>query len=163
MSAVQAGLRLNSHDNQDRFLNVLEIKEDHLKRAYKTAPFEVKVDIAKHLKNSEELQNLSQQAFEDNKLEKAYDLWVTGDGELDTEYINGLRTSLIVDGVKNHSGYMYFLQDKDTPGNAKLQKIGWVYFLQKEKIRESGLWLVNELYKEPLTYEDIEELKNNYD
>ena len=28
----------------------------------------------------------------------------------------------------------------------------------KTKIRESGLWLVNELYKEPLTQEDIQRL-----
>lgn len=30
----------------------------------------------------------------------------------------------------------------------------------KEKVRESGLWLVNELYKEPLSNKDWEELKN---
>jgi hypothetical protein len=30
----------------------------------------------------------------------------------------------------------------------------------KEKIRKSGLWLVNELNKEPLTKEDMDELKN---
>lgn len=30
----------------------------------------------------------------------------------------------------------------------------------KEKIKKSGLWLVNELYKEPLTYDDFAELKN---
>jgi len=30
----------------------------------------------------------------------------------------------------------------------------------KEKIRESGLWLVNELYKEPLSEEEINKLKN---
>lgn len=33
-------------------------------------------------------------------------------------------------------------------------------FSPKEKIRESGLWLVNELYKEPLSDKDIEALKN---
>lgn len=32
-------------------------------------------------------------------------------------------------------------------------------FSPKDKIKESGLWLVNELYKEPLSDEDIEELK----
>ncbi len=32
-------------------------------------------------------------------------------------------------------------------------------FSPKDKIRESGLWLVNELYKEPLSDNDIEELK----
>jgi len=30
----------------------------------------------------------------------------------------------------------------------------------KQKIRESGLWLVNELYKEPLTANDLAELKS---
>jgi Predicted EndoIII-related endonuclease len=30
----------------------------------------------------------------------------------------------------------------------------------KEKIKKSGLWLVNELYKVPLSDKDIEELKN---
>jgi hypothetical protein len=28
----------------------------------------------------------------------------------------------------------------------------------KKKIRESGLWLVNELYKEPMSLEDLERL-----
>jgi len=33
-------------------------------------------------------------------------------------------------------------------------------FSPKNKIRESGLWLVNELWKEPLNYENIEYIKN---
>ncbi len=33
-------------------------------------------------------------------------------------------------------------------------------FSPKEKIRESGLWLVNELNKEPLSKKDLGELKN---
>lgn len=32
-------------------------------------------------------------------------------------------------------------------------------FSTKEKIRKSGLWLVNELYKRPLSNEDVKELK----
>lgn len=36
----------------------------------------------------------------------------------------------------------------------------WIgLFSTKKKIRESGLWLVNELYKEPLSDEELEELK----
>lgn len=36
----------------------------------------------------------------------------------------------------------------------------WLGLLSpKQKIRESGLWLVNELYKTPLSNEDLEELK----
>lgn len=33
------------------------------------------------------------------------------------------------------------------------------YYSPKEKIRESGLWLVNELYKQPLSEKDFESLK----
>lgn len=33
-------------------------------------------------------------------------------------------------------------------------------FSPKDKIRKSGLWLVNELYKEPLSEKDIEEIEN---
>ena len=33
-------------------------------------------------------------------------------------------------------------------------------FSPKDKIRESGLWLVNELYKKPLQEEDFQELQN---
>lgn len=33
-------------------------------------------------------------------------------------------------------------------------------FSTKEKIRKSGLWLVNELYKEPLSEQDFQELKS---
>lgn len=33
-------------------------------------------------------------------------------------------------------------------------------FSPKEKIKKSGLWLINELYKQPMSSQDIEELKN---
>lgn len=33
-------------------------------------------------------------------------------------------------------------------------------FSPKEKIRDSGLWLVNELYKEPLSDKELDDLKN---
>ena len=33
-------------------------------------------------------------------------------------------------------------------------------FSPKEKIRESGLWLVNELYKEKLNFSELEEIRN---
>jgi hypothetical protein len=37
---------------------------------------------------------------------------------------------------------------------------GWLgAFSPKEKIRGSGLWLVNELYKVPLSIEDLDALK----
>jgi len=40
------------------------------------------------------------------------------------------------------------------------QSINWLGLSSpKTKIRESGLWLVNELYKEPLTKYDLEKLK----
>lgn len=40
--------------------------------------------------------------------------------------------------------------------------IGWLgLFSPKEKIRDSGLWLVNELYKEPLSEKDFAELINS--
>ncbi len=32
----------------------------------------------------------------------------------------------------------------------------------KEKIRESGLWVVNELYKSPFTIEEFQEFKDKY-
>lgn len=35
-------------------------------------------------------------------------------------------------------------------------------FSPKEKIRESGLWLVNELYKEPLNKIDLDKLREKY-
>jgi hypothetical protein len=38
---------------------------------------------------------------------------------------------------------------------------GWLgLFSPKEKIRESGLWLVNELYKQPLSEEDLKYIMN---
>ncbi len=40
------------------------------------------------------------------------------------------------------------------------QSTNWLgNFSPKEKIKESGLWLVNELYKEPFTKEELDELK----
>jgi len=44
--------------------------------------------------------------------------------------------------------------------NCKSSKNWLGNFSPKEKIRESGLWLVNELYKEPLSKEDILKMKN---
>ena len=43
--------------------------------------------------------------------------------------------------------------------NCKPSKNWLGNFSPKEKIRESGLWLVNELYKEPLSEEDILKMK----
>ncbi|MEQ8154920.1 MAG: hypothetical protein ABRQ25_08580 [Clostridiaceae bacterium] len=37
---------------------------------------------------------------------------------------------------------------------------GWLgRFSPKAKIRESGLWLVNELYKEPMSEEELKQLR----
>lgn len=35
------------------------------------------------------------------------------------------------------------------------------HYSTKEKVRESGLWLVNELYKEPITKEELDSLKRD--
>jgi len=41
--------------------------------------------------------------------------------------------------------------------------INWLgLYSPKEKIRKSGLWLVNELYKTPLSDQDMIKLKNNF-
>jgi hypothetical protein len=45
--------------------------------------------------------------------------------------------------------------------NKCLPSAPWLgLYSPKEKIRESGLWLVNELYKEPLAERDLERLSS---
>ncbi len=119
IAAVKAGLSLEMYQNEERALSPSEVSETHLRRAYKSAPFDVKIKIASHLKDSEELRALSRQAHENGKLDTAYRLWVAGEGNLDEGYIDGIRTALIADGIENHFGYMTALDRSDKKGMAE--------------------------------------------
>jgi len=114
--AVQAGLALSHFQNEERVLRANEVDKAHLERAYRSAPFDVKVQIASHLNDSEKLQKLSQRAHKESNLDRAYCLWVAGRGNLEGEYLDGIRTRLIDDAIENHSGCMAFLDDSDTVG-----------------------------------------------
>jgi len=117
--AVQEGLSLGSYQNEERALSTSEVAEAHLRRAYETASFDIRVKIASHLKDSGELQRLSKQAQENGALSLAYRLWVTGGGSLEGKYIDRIRTSLIADGINNRFGSMNFLEKSDARGFAE--------------------------------------------
>lgn len=118
ITAIQAGLNTN-YQNKERALETSEVSETHLKRAYKTAPFDVKVKIASYLKDSDELQKLSRQAQENGDLNSAYHLWVNGGGSLMGEYIDGIRTALINECIENNLGIPSFLERSDKRGIAE--------------------------------------------
>jgi len=116
IKAVKAGLSLKSYQNEEKTLGTSEISESHLRKAYKTASFDVKVQIASHLKDSDKLQELSGQAHKRKDLDKAYRLWIAGKGNLDGDYIDGVRTGLIENAVETRYGSMHFLDSSDTKG-----------------------------------------------
>jgi len=119
IAAVRAGLELESYQNKERVLETQEVNEPHLRKAYKSASFDVKVRIASHLKDSKKLKELSRQAYRKSDLGRAYSLWVAGKGDLNGDYIGGIRTALITDGVKDNHGYMTFLDNSDSVGMAE--------------------------------------------
>jgi len=116
VAAVQSGLSMERYKNEERALKASSVSETHLRRAYQTASFDVKVQIASHLKETKGLQELSKQAHESGDLKTAYRLWVAGGGNLGNDYITEIRTALIKDGIENRFGYMHDIDGSDTKG-----------------------------------------------
>lgn len=130
--AVQAGLNLDAFNNKEKVMDTSEINEQHLKEAYSSAPFDVKVKITHNLLAGaaatklnlaqdylKELKKLSKQAHKEDKLRLAYNLWIEGGGKLDGKHINQTRTALIKDHIENHFGIMGFLDPSDRRGKVE--------------------------------------------
>ncbi len=118
--AVISGLELGwEANNQERRLSVEEIDEKYLKKVYGKVPFKVKVDIALHLKDKKRLNKLSLEANKQRKLNDAYRLWISSEGDQLAPYITEIRSKLIEDGIKNHGGSMSFLERSDHIGTIK--------------------------------------------
>jgi len=116
ITAVRSGLSLESYQNKDRALEISDVSKPHLRRVYSSTSFDVKVGIASYLQDSKKLQELSRQAHKKGDLGGAYHLWVNGGGDLDGDYIGGIRTALIKDDLGDSFRSMSFLDSSDTKG-----------------------------------------------
>ncbi len=95
--------------------SVVEIDYSHLEDVYRYSPFETKVRIAQRLDDSQRLQSLSKQALRKGDLREAYELWIKGKGNLDDEYINKIRTKLILESTEKDFCYLP-LHESDKKG-----------------------------------------------
>ena len=95
-------------------------------------------------------------------------------GQIDTHYLATVE-KMVSNYLQKHFLFTVFeVQDKTTRLNLESKIISTISKCEeckpsltwlglsspKAKIRESGLWLVNELYKETLIEDDLEEIKN---
>ncbi|MDP3027004.1 MAG: hypothetical protein Q8N63_04805 [Nanoarchaeota archaeon] len=114
--AVREALELERYGNRTEALGPEEIEKADLKDAYKSpASLEVKIRIAVHLKDVQELRKLSIQAKEKGNIQQAYNLWAIGNGDLEGEYATEIRQKIIQEGIREHSGYIS-LYSPDNPG-----------------------------------------------
>ncbi len=119
--AVKHGLRISDRDKNSESLWPSIIDKRYLLEVYPTAPFEVKAEIAKHLKDFPALQILSKEVCSDKKrdrsnLETAYRLWIRGKGSLTDPYFTSLRTKLIKDALREEYIHLWFLDSSDISG-----------------------------------------------
>lgn len=123
LPAVKRGLQqpLREHDNQK--LDIRTVTPEHLRAVYAEMPLELQVNIAYHLKDQPELRRLSKTYLEQGNLNRAYQLWVHGDGDLHDWSFRELRARLIEAGLQERYGsssFSFFLHPTDQEGYQKV-------------------------------------------
>ena len=93
-----------------------QISKAHLKKLLLKAPFDIRVKIAGHFKDEKTLRNLSREALKEGNLDKAYNLWVEGKGNLEDLDISKVRTKLITGKVSGSE--RFFLDFRKDPVGA---------------------------------------------
>jgi hypothetical protein len=117
ITAANAVLSLPASDSRHS-LDLGKVREEHLRRVYENASFDVKAKIALYLEEPDKLQSLSAEAKDKGDLDLAYRLWVKGKGSLDGDYIRDIRKVLIQKDIRG-SGYMFFLDNSDSVGRSE--------------------------------------------
>jgi len=110
LKAASSGIKYSKDFQKEKYygLSLDKINKAHLKKLLSKAPFDIRVEIARHLKDEKELKSLSRKALKNEKLYEAYNLWVEGKGNLKDPYISKIRTKLITERI---SGSEHFLLD----------------------------------------------------
>ncbi len=121
--AVQQGLK-NREEKHDHYQGLLphDIDEPHLRQAYDSSSLEIKVSIASHLKDNALLQDLSKQFSKQKKegsVERAYHLWIYGQGDQQDPYVEKLRASMIKKELKDERPSASLFLPKDKIGNRR--------------------------------------------
>jgi len=94
-------------------LSLDKISDAHLKKLLSKAPFDVRVEIAGYFKDEKALRNLSREALKEGNLDKAYNLWIEGKGNLEDPDISKVRTKLIIGKVSGSE--RFFLDFRKDP------------------------------------------------
>ena len=117
LKAASSGIKYSKDFQKEKYygLSLDQISKAHLKKLLPKAPFDTRVEIARHLKDEKELKNLSRKALKDKNLVEAYNLWIDGKGNPKDPDISKVRTKLITGKV---SGSERFFLDfrKDSVG-----------------------------------------------
>ncbi len=109
-----------THRRED-LLDPRAISRDHLETVYtSTTDFPIRTMIAIRLGDTAKLQALSAEAHAAKNAAEAYSLWVEGQGDLNAEYIQPIRSALLRKAVKegNPPSFPWFL-NKDPVGTAE--------------------------------------------
>lgn len=120
LEVVKIGLqRQIPHGGQK--IEVQNVVPEHLQAVYAEMPLEQQVDIAYHLKDNPELLRLSRTYQVQDRLERAYELWVHGDGDLRDELFRALRARLIETKLQEKHGSSFsFLHPTDQEGHQQV-------------------------------------------
>lgn len=118
LKAASSGIKYSKDFQKEKYygLSLDKINKAHLKKLLPKAPFDIRVEIARHLKDEKELKNLSKEALEDKKLYEAYNLWIDGKGNPEDPDISKVRTKLITRKVSGSEHF--FLHFKEDPVGA---------------------------------------------
>ena len=108
LKAASSGIKYDGDFQKREYygLPLSQISKAHLKKLLFKAPFDIKVKIARHLKDEKALRSLSRKALKDKNLDKAYKLWVEGKGNPRDHDISEIRTKLIIGQVSGSEHYL---------------------------------------------------------
>lgn len=127
----------SSHSENVSQLSIDDVADDELKAImrYEGLPWELRANIAAHLKDKKTMREMShkfhrraqknksvEQRNEDVK--RAYTLWFGAEGSTTDSYMNSLRAELVTHEVKNeHKAYLFWLDHKDVEGHRQAHAI----------------------------------------
>ena len=118
LKAASSGIKYDGDFQKREYygLPLSQISKVHLKKLLFKAPFDIRVNIARHFKDEKALKSLSKKALKDGNLDEAYNLWVEGKGNPEDPDISKIRTKLITGRVSGSEHR--FLNFKEDPVGA---------------------------------------------
>ncbi|GAI16223.1 unnamed protein product, partial [marine sediment metagenome] len=101
LKAASSGIKYDGDFQKREYygLPLSQISKAHLKKLLPKSPFDIRVNIARHLKDEKALKSLSRRALANGNLDEAYNLWIDGKGDPKDPDISKARTKLITGKV----------------------------------------------------------------